>query len=555
MTRSDRRVGETSKGRRYAVILALFAMLALLAIWGQPVPTLSAGPEARDSASLSSVDPSAAVIYTVDRCPPNFEQPVYAPGQIVYLHGTGFQPYEPIYWDIHGMPGSCDADKRVAHSRMTAGWNGSFCIYCYTVPVDDCGTYKVTVNNLYHTYYDVPFATGPTPTPTPTHTNTPTITPTVLPTPYAFSGYVYEELLVSAGASMAADQVPLADVRVELYFGRGENWTLVDSTRTTTSGWFALDYVTGVEQPRFRIVEIDPSGYASLRAEKPPLFGWVIDDNTIEMRPPYGHGTGVMYFYDYKADPTQTPSMTPTLIGTPPTPTMTPTPIPQDKIITRVLQQGADGYMGVEDTYISSWYLYQNYHRDNRMSIRSGDMMAPMLRFDLSFIPPNSRVLDAKLSLYAVTAGPHPMQARAFRTFRPWVVSEVNWIEASKGYKWGEWGCNEREIDRADGYEAEQTLTGVGRWYDFELIDMAQAWIESTGQNQGVILKGFGDIAVQWNFYTSEYWQAEHRPKLTITYALGPATPTPTPTRRATATPSATPTATPTWFIPFGEKR
>ena len=146
------------------------------------------------------------------------------------------------------------------------------------------------------------------------------------------------------------------------------------------------------------------------------------------------------------------------------------------------------------------------------------------------------------------------MRAEAFRVYRPWIISEVNWIEASKLYKWAEWGANKLEQDRSGVAEEGVDLTTVNRWYDWNVTRMAQEWVETAGQNQGVILKGRSEenISVQWNFYASEYWQAEYRPKLTVIYALGPATPTPTPTRRATATPTDTATPTPTWYIPFG---
>lgn len=494
--------------------------------------------------------PSAAVIYTVDRCPPSYQTAAYQHGQVVYLHGTGFQPYEPIVWSIYGAPGSCDQETRVAHSRMTADWSGSFCIYCYTVATDDCGTYKLTVNNTYSTYYDVPFFAEATATATGTPTQTPTQTPTLQPTPYAFYGYVYEELEQET-AALAAETKPLEGVEVQLYFGRGEDWSLVDTAETTASGWFGVSHVTDQEQPYFRIVEVDPAGYASVRAEPPPLYGRALDDNTIQMRMPYSGSAGVMYFYDRQADPTLTPTLTPTWTGTPPTSTPTPTDIPQDKILSVTLRQGLDGYTGVEDTYITSWFLRNNYARDTMMFIRSGDEMAPMLRFDLSFIPPNSRILEAKLGVYAFSAGPHSMQAAAWRVFRPWVVNEVNWLDAAQGSKWAQWGANELGSDRALFPDSSVTLADVGRWYEFDVVNMAQGWITSIGQNQGVILKGSGDISVQWKFYASEHWQAEYRPKLDLTYALGPATPTNTPTPRPTATPTNTPTASPTFIFPF----
>jgi hypothetical protein len=489
------------------------------------------------------------MIHAVDRCPPNYEKSVYQRGQVVYLHGTGFRPYEPIYWSIWGTTTSCDADDRVAHSRMTADWNGSFCIYCYTVATDDCGTYRISVNNVHNTFYDVPLFAGPSATATGTPTGTPTASPTLEPTPYSFSGYVYEEIEQSDDDPPIT--APLSGVKVQLYTGLGEDWDLVDQVLTTEAGWFGLSHVTGSDQPRFRIVEVDPPGYVSVGIDPPPLYAFLIDDNTIEMRMPYARSSGVITFYDRKAEPTLTPTATPTVTGTPPTPTPTRTPIPETNIKTRVLQQGLDGYQGVEDTYISSWFLRENYAGHNMLFIRSGSEMAPLLRFDLGFIPFNSTVLEATLSLYAAGAGPHDMRAQAYRVFRPWIVNETNWLVASEGYDWGEPGANELGVDRAQEPSDVEELTEVEQWYAFDVTEMAQEWVSTPGQNQGVILKGAGDVSVQWKFYASEYWKQIYRPKLAITYGLGPATPTSTPTPRPTATPTDTATPTPTFIIPF----
>ncbi len=536
--------------RRYALLLGLFVLFGLLALGSQPHPSLSSEP----SAVAPQSELSAPIIYTVDRCPPNYQKALFLPSEVVYLTGGGFRPWEPIYWEIWGMPGSCDQNRRIAHSRMTAGWNGSFCIYCYTVAGDDCGLYRIVVNGVYATYYEVPAYGGPTATATASPTVTRTATPTFVPTPYTFAGYVYEEAAEAGGVQPAVSAIPLIDVRVELYFSNGREWQLVDETRTTNGGWFALSYITDRIALRFRVVEVDPPGYESVRAVKPPLYGVIIDPNTIELRLPYARNPGVMYFYDRRAAPTEVPTATPTITGTPPTLTMTPTPIPTEFIITRVLQQGRDGYTGVEDTYISSWFLYTNYSRYNMMSIRSGHQMAPLLRFDLRFIPSNSLVLSATMSAYVASAGPHRMRADAYRIYRPWVVEEVNWIEASRGYKWAEWGCSRPGSDHAEMPSDGEDLIQVGRWYDFDVTTMAQDWVSSPASNQGVLLKGGGDVSVQWNFYASEYWQMQFRPKLTITYAITGPTPTPTFTRRPTATPTDTPTRTRTPPpIPFGQ--
>lgn len=534
--------------RRCALLLAVAVIFALLFVYGQPLPALSAEPVLMTpQAGLAA--PGVPVIFTVNQCPPTYEKSLYAPGQVVCLSGTGFEPYQWLSWQIWGTAGSCDPNVVVAHSLMTADANGSFCFDLYTVPNHDCGRYRITVNAVYSTYYEV-LPPGPTATPTITNTPRPTATSIYVPTQYTINGYVYDENGLLDTPPPAEGMLPLGNVRVELYAGDRKIWNLVDQTETTQNGWFSLSYVTDAANVYLRVVETDPRGYKSVAAYKPPLYGRVVDPNTIELSIPYARNPGAMFFVDRRAPATPTPTETPTITGTPPTPTDTPTPFAPEDIFTRVLQQGVDGYMGVEDTYITEWFLRANYSRYNMMSLRNGNQMSPLIRYDLSFIPSNAVVLSAKLSLYAASAGPHPMRAELYRVFRPWDIDTVNWLMATASYGWAAPGCTKGGADRAADSADQAQLTETGRWYEFDLTGMAQDWVASTPANQGVILKAYGDIAVQWNFIASEHWRVEYRPKLTITYAITGPTPTMTPTHRPTATPTdtATPTNTPRPF-------
>ena len=72
--------------------------------------------------------------------------------------------------------------------------------------------------------WERPFSTN-TPKPTPT------VTPTVVPVPYTFTGYVYEEEL-GQSPSLSSDPIPLKGVVVQLYTGRGDDWTSSISCRS-----------------------------------------------------------------------------------------------------------------------------------------------------------------------------------------------------------------------------------------------------------------------------------------------------------------------------------
>lgn len=58
----------------------------------------------------------------------------------IYINGGNFNPgYH--YWEVRGLPGSCDPNSIVANGTYYA--TGPFCFFVYRVNFDDCGGYKV----------------------------------------------------------------------------------------------------------------------------------------------------------------------------------------------------------------------------------------------------------------------------------------------------------------------------------------------------------------------------------------------------------------------------
>ncbi|UCD03570.1 MAG: hypothetical protein JSW73_03460 [Candidatus Woesearchaeota archaeon] len=58
----------------------------------------------------------------------------------VYINGGGFTPGY-YFWEIKGLPGSCDPDAIIANGTYYVV--GAFCFFAYRVNFDDCGGYKV----------------------------------------------------------------------------------------------------------------------------------------------------------------------------------------------------------------------------------------------------------------------------------------------------------------------------------------------------------------------------------------------------------------------------
>ncbi len=219
------------------------------------------------------------------------------------------------------------------------------------------------------------------------------------------------------------------------------------------------------------------------------------------------------------ATATATATATPTDTATPTaTATATPTLLPEDTI---VLQQGLRGYNGTTDTFLSSLDPARNYAASTQLNIRYPEMIAPLIRFDLSLFPANTEIIAATLRLHAIAGGGAPLTASAYRVLRPWVGTEATWLEARAGDGWESAGCDQEGVDRAGMAAAETTLTGAGRWYDLPITDLVQAWVINGAQNYGVVLRGDALLSKQYGFASSEYWDARLHPMLVIQYRLG----------------------------------
>ena len=236
--------------------------------------------------------------------------------------------------------------------------------------------------------------------------------------------------------------------------------------------------------------------------------------------------------------PSATPLPTPT--GTLPTPTpgqvYTPTPIP-----------GAARFDPVADTYLDQWAPTTNYASSPKLIVRQGDIKAPLIRFDLTSLPPNAVIDRAILSLSVLDrTNPGQLTVTAYKVLRSWDEQQCTWQQAAEGQAWTLAGCNDPSRDRSDVVADEVTLTDVGRWYDLDLTSLVQDWVRESNTNQGLVLKGSGSASVEYGFYSSNHSSEAMRPRLMVVWH-GPApTPTgpplPTPTVTETSTPGAGPT-------------
>lgn len=242
--------------------------------------------------------------------------------------------------------------------------------------------------------------------------------------------------------------------------------------------------------------------------------------------------------------PTPTNTTTPTT-----TPTKTPVPPRDYGQYTDTFQHGLDGYEGTSDTFISAWEpVGVPQGASARLELRQKETKNVLIRFDLPRFSPGSVVTRAVLVLRVAGCGNcNPLLAEVYEVLRPWDASRATFDLTGLGTeRWGRPGAASPGIDRAEDPVATALLPrefdrdGVAS-VEFDITSLVRKWLASPEINHGILIRGGGDIAVEYRFVSSEDLVTERRPLLRINTEI----PTPTETPTATLTPTATPTETP----------
>lgn len=251
---------------------------------------------------------------------------------------------------------------------------------------------------------------------------------------------------------------------------------------------------------------------------------------------------------------TSTPSAPPTPTNTP-TQTYTPTPpplpcvgTPEPGAVLVVLQQGPE-YSGVEDTsldfddrgysYADEWYTRVGYRRH----------WSTLIKYDVSTIPEGSRIVCAALSMYAERWSGSPLDVGAYYVRRENQVDQATWTYAAPSVPWQEGGCNGPD-DRAQTPESTVLVHTIYKWYDWDLTDAVDGWVNGWLANNGVSLQAVDLVDTDTVWFTSSDDEQQHnRPRLAVLYvptgeATATSTLTATPTHTTTMVPSSTPTPT-----------
>ncbi len=216
------------------------------------------------------------------------------------------------------------------------------------------------------------------------------------------------------------------------------------------------------------------------------------------------------------------------------------------RAVAATLQQGRDGYAGVSDTYLNQWAQTTPHGQAGGLVARAAGIQVPLLRFDLSYIPLNSTVLTATLSLYALTKTTESgLMMDVYEVLEPWDEGSATWKQRATGQNWRKEGAAARCEDTACVPSTSMGINAIKRWYTWDITALVKKWVARPEANHGVLLFGGSSANIGFTFYSSQSdpYHAAFRPRLEIVY--GEPTPTPTPTATPTATPTPTPTPTP----------
>ena len=187
-----------------------------------------------------------------------------------------------------------------------------------------------------------------------------------------------------------------------------------------------------------------------------------------------------------------------------------------------VLQQGLGDYQGAADTQLDAWQQEANLGQKATFGVRQNDIRLGLVRFELSGVPAKAIITSASLDLWLYYASnPGSLTLQAYLVRRPWNENTATWLEADTAIPWGGPGASDLLRDRHATPVGEVLLAGgEQRWVTVDVTSAVRHWLEHPEENYGLLLRGEGTTSVEYQFASSQWRQAQQRPKLSLSYEL-----------------------------------
>jgi hypothetical protein len=191
---------------------------------------------------------------------------------------------------------------------------------------------------------------------------------------------------------------------------------------------------------------------------------------------------------------------------------------------TLTLQEGAGGYSGTRDTYLSSYHPSRAYGGDILMQDQYA-RYSVLMRFAIFAhqggpLPDAAAVTSARLMVYKYSK--YNMVYRLHPLLVDWNEAQATWSQRVTGVPWGAPGARLAGTDHASVADATASVGYDPGWVVFDVTGAVQRM--QSGPNFGWVMLGdSGYTSGLKRFYTREsVLDPGLRPKLEVTYASSP---------------------------------
>ena len=172
---------------------------------------------------------------------------------------------------------------------------------------------------------------------------------------------------------------------------------------------------------------------------------------------------------------------------------------------------------------VDMWAGYDTYY--------NARIVSSLVKFDLSTIPSGSTINSATFKARLVISFDKEGDSRTITVYRitgPWSEGSVTWNN-KPGY--------------SGSYYSVPIVHSAWGWYEWNVKDLVQEWVNSTYNNYGLMLRGDPEQTVGWRGFSTR--EGSYSPRLIVDFTPPTVTPTPTETPPTTPTATCTPTETP----------